>query len=82
MKRAIISVLQVIGYFILFLTVTIAVMGTTKMFGGDWEAGGFMLDLAGESVLTILGIALTNLSIFLAARSSGVFRGWPALRSA
>lgn len=81
MKRAIISVLQVIGYFILFLTVTIAVMGTTKRFGGDWEAGGFMLDLAGESVLTILGIALTNLLIFLAARSSGVFRGWPALRS-
>ncbi|MDX2437624.1 MAG: hypothetical protein QNL88_11305 [Acidobacteriota bacterium] len=81
MKKVIVSILQIVGYFIAFLAATIALMGGVKMFVGDWEAGGFMLDLAAEGGLTILGIALTNLLIFLAARSSGVFRGWPALRT-
>jgi len=80
LKTLVAAILQVVGYLCAMLAVTIAVMGFTKMFVGDWEAGGPLLDLLGEGVLTILGIAITNLLLFLAASSSGVTDGWPALR--
>jgi len=80
LKNAVAAILQVVGYLFAFLAITIALAGFTKMFVGDWEAGGPLLDLLGEGVLTTLGIAITNLLIFLAAGSSGVFDGWPAIR--
>ncbi len=80
MKNAVVAILQVVGYLFALLAITIALAGFTKMFVGDWEAGGPLLDLLGEGVLTTLGIAITNLLIFLAAGSSGVTDGWPATR--
>jgi membrane protease YdiL (CAAX protease family) len=78
-KTAVVGILQVIGYLIVFLAITVGLMGATKIFVGDWEAGGPLLALFGEGLLTVLGIAVTNLVIFLMARSSGVFRGWPGV---
>ena len=81
MKNAVVAILQVFGYLFALLAITIVVMGLTKMFVFDWEAGAPLLDLLGEGVLTILGIGVTNLLIFLTVRSSGVLRGWPKIRT-
>jgi membrane protease YdiL (CAAX protease family) len=81
LKKAVVSILQIVGFFIAFLAVTIAVMGLTKSFIFDWEAGGPRLDILGESLLTVLGIALTSLLIFGLAQSREVFRGWPGWRA-
>jgi membrane protease YdiL (CAAX protease family) len=80
-KRVAVTVLQVLGYLLLFLTVTVAVMGLTKALVGDWETGGAALETAGEGLLTSLGIALTGLLLLGRSRSSPVFRGWPGLRA-
>lgn len=39
MKTVVAAILQVVGYLFAVLAVTIAVMGFTKMFVGDWQAG-------------------------------------------
>jgi membrane protease YdiL (CAAX protease family) len=77
MKRVAVTILQLVGYLILVLLITIALMGLAKMFIGDWETGDPRTELLGEGLLTILGIVLTNLIIFWSTQSKQVFRGWP-----
>jgi hypothetical protein len=39
-KRVTLSILQFVGYLLLFLVVSVVLMGLTKMFIGDWESEG------------------------------------------
>jgi membrane protease YdiL (CAAX protease family) len=80
-KRVGVATLLVLAYVAAVLVVTMLVMGLTKIFIGDWEAGGPQLELAGEGLLTVLGILITNLLLRWLGQSHEMFRGWPALRT-
>jgi len=78
-KRVGVATLLVLAYVAAVLVVTMLVMGLTKLLIGDWEAGGPHLELAGEGLLTALGILITSLLARWLCHSHEMFRGWPAL---
>jgi len=80
-KRVGIAVLSVLGYVVAVLVATVLVMGVTKILVGDFESGGLFLELAGEGLLTVVGILITNLLLRYLGRNKEVFQGWPALRT-
>jgi len=80
-RRVGVAVLSILGYVVVFLVFTMLVMGLTKILIGDYESGGLFLNLAGEGLLTVLGILITNLLLRWLGRSKEMFRGWPALRT-
>jgi len=78
-KKILLAVLYVLGYLIAVLIVTMVLMALTKTFIGDWESGDARTELLGEGLLTVLGIAITNLLILGLSRSKEVARGWPRI---
>ncbi len=60
MKKLLLSIGHVLGYLVVVVVVTIAVMGLKKMFVGDWESGDPRTELLGEGLLTTLGITITS----------------------
>ena len=81
MKRTLLSISQVLGYLIVVVIVTVAVMGLTKLFVGDWESGGPLTKLFGDGLLTTLGIVITNLLVLRLLGSRDVARGWPGMKT-
>lgn len=79
MKGILLSICHVLGYLVVFLIVTVAVMGLTKWSIWDWESGDPRAELLGNGVLTTLGIALTNLLVFRLLGSKDLAHGWPAV---
>ena len=80
MKKFALTILQILGYIFLYLVITIALMGLTKSFIGDWENGNPIHEIFFEGFFTILGIALTNLIFFWISTSRETFQGWPKLK--
>jgi membrane protease YdiL (CAAX protease family) len=80
-RRTLVSILQVLGYLVAVVVVTIAVMGLTKMLVGDWESRGVRRELFGEGLLTTIGIAITSLLFSRLLKWKEVTRGWPGITS-
>ena len=80
MKRILTPISHVLAYLIAVVIVTMAVMGLTKLFVGDWESGDTRTEILGDGLLTTLGIVITNLAFWL-LRSKDVARGWPGVKT-